>query len=364
MIGSNRTGGRGGETARARRACSVPAWVGVVLALLWPACHAAGQTMLAWKWTSGAERRYVIESTMTQSLEFERGRERVRRTITSTQTFNVTERVTEVRDAYERPEAVVERRYTRVRVRGEDRGPDGVDRFEYDSATRPPARPGRPTSTSAVGGADHPMVAPFASLAGKTVTFVVGHDGRVLECRGADEALEGMFAPLAEESTLNPAVSLFSAAVSNETLARQFEAALRIIPGRAMRPGDSWRVEIGQTLPLVGDLRTRVDCRLASVRGAASRQTATIEQRGEMSLEGGQSGAASLGGLFRIHLGSSDLSGSTEFDVSGGYIVSSRQKMTSEWELYVPDFADLERMGEPVRMLQKLDQDVRMTLER
>jgi hypothetical protein len=60
----------------------------------------------------------------------------------------------------------------------------------------------------------------------------------------------------------------------------------------------------------------------------------------------------------------SDMEGTTDFDAGGGYITSSSQKMVSEWEVYAPDFSDLDRMGESVKTTQRIEQDISMRLER
>lgn len=323
----------------------------------------AQQVVLGWKWIEGDERRYVIESQLTQTIATEgrRGANEQRgRLVKATQIFHVLERVAEVTDG---GVATVTRRFERVQVRGTDDGPDGVDTFDYDSALRtPPGRPGvRPTASD---DKDHPMVAPYAALAGRTITFRIGPEGRVLGCTGADEALEGVFSPLEGDSAFNPAAMLFRAAVSNESMARELESALGLIPNRAVRRGEEWTFAFEQTLPLVGDLRTENVCRLTGVRGRPGAQIASISNKGGMTLEGGPAGIQSLGGLFRVDLGMSELSGTTEFDAAGGHIISQQQRMVSEWEAYAPDFADLDRLGESVKTTHRIEQDVRMSLER
>jgi len=163
---------------------------------------------------------------------------------------------------------------------------------------------------------------------------------------------------------VNPALMLFRAAVTNDSLARQFESSLGLIPNRVVRRGESWDISVQQTLPLVGDLSTDMECRLTSIRGRpGSRHVASIDNNGAMSLQGGPAGVQSLGGLFQVSLGMSEMSGTTDFDVDGGYITTSRQRGVSEWEVYAPDFSDLDRMGEAVKTVQRLEQDVSMRLE-
>lgn len=208
------------------------------------------------------------------------------------------------------------------------------------------------------------MVAPYAALAGKTITFRVDPEGHVLDCTGADEAMEGVFSPPGEDSGMNPIGMLYAAAVTNESLAREFEQGLGLIPNRVVRRGEDWDHSVVQTLPLVGDLRTSMQCRLLGVQGREPRQNATISNKGGMTLEAGPAGMQGLGGLFQVNLGMSDMEGTTEFDVTGGFITSSRQKSVSEWEVYAPDFTDLDRMGEAVKTTHRIEQDVSMRLER
>jgi hypothetical protein len=331
-------------------------------------CAAQQQALLTWKWVEGEERLYIVESTLNQTLETEGEREP--REIDVTHLLHVVERVTRVD---EDGTALVTHTYQRVRVQGVDKGPEGEDRVDWDSALRAgtpapqPSRPGvRPTAPrpTADDDKDHPLVAPYAALAGRTITYEITPDGRVLSARGADESMEGVFDAMSGDGNLNPALMLYKAAVTNESLARQLEQGLRIIPGREVRRGEAWDLSIDQTLPLVGELHTGMECRLTSLRGRPGSEQATITNKGGMTLEGGPAGVQSLGGLFQIMLGTSEMNGTTDFDAEGGYITRSSQHSVSEWELYVPDFSNLERLGEPVKMIQRIEQDVSMRLER
>lgn len=367
------------------RAMGLAAMLLVVLAAM-PA--RAQQVVLAWKWVEGDERRYVIESTMKHTIGREgptdRNDEKPRR-VESTHIFDVVERVPDVDDA---GVATVTRLYQRVRVHGTDSGeegdgPGGIDRFEYDSALRTGAggggggggggrlgnpRPGggRPGGTRPTAEEDelHPWVAPYAALAGKTITFRVDAEGHVLSCTGADEMMENVFDSFGEDGQASPLLALFKAGVNNDMLAAEFESAMNLIPGRVVRRGESWNLGFSQTLPLVGELRTSMECRLTGVRGREPRVSATITNKGGMTLEGGAAGVQGLGGLFQVNLGMSDMDGTTEFDAAGGYITSQRQRSVSEWEIYAPDFSDPNSLGESVKTTHRIEQDVSMRLER
>ena len=132
----------------------------------------------------------------------------------------------------------------------------------------------------------HPWVAPYAALAGKTITFRVDAEGNVLSCTGADEMMENVFGSLGGDGQASPLLALFKAGVNNDMLAAEFESGLGLVPGRIVRRGESWNIGIAQTLPLVGELRTTMECRLTAVRGREPRVSATITNKGGMSLEG------------------------------------------------------------------------------
>ncbi|MCB9840584.1 MAG: hypothetical protein H6809_02895 [Phycisphaeraceae bacterium] len=395
---------------------ALAALVGVLAMAGVASAQTASGVLLEWRWNAGDERRYVVDSTVNQMFRDAEAEESDARRIRVTQTLDIVERVVGVEAG---GVATVTHTYERVRVSGEDRGPDGTETFDYDSALRrgspspgaPATGPGTPAAPSprttrpdprsqrpgniirepvpAPGGAPqtgqpgqpgsarpggsrpgaqddelHPWVLPFAALAGRTITYRITQDGRVLECTGADEGMEAMFRSLEGDGPLNPLTMLFAAAVNNDTLAAQHQSVLQLIPGRVVRPGERWELNLTQTLPLVGDLHTDITCRLASVRGYDERRTATIENRGEMRLGGGDAGAGALGGLFQVLLTSSRMDGTTEFDVQGGFIRSQSQRLVSEWETYTPDFENLDRMGEARKQVHRIEQDMRMRLER
>jgi hypothetical protein len=185
--------------------------------------------------------------------------------------------------------------------------------------------------------ARHPMVAPFIALAGKRIEFTVGPEGAVTDLTGADDALDAMHAallgPLASPG-LSAGLRAFSGAPGRDAaLARQLEQSLRIIPGRAVRRGETWDIPVEHTTPLAGSLKSTTTATLRRVD--ARRGVAEIELEGTLSLSGADDAAQSpgLAALLGITLNESAITGRVTFDIDSRRIDASDLSLTTVWTI-------------------------------
>lgn len=209
--------------------------------------------------------------------------------------------------------AVVERRFDAVAVELDIAG----DRTVYDS------RAGTPPDARS---------APFAAMVGKTVRFAVNDAGEVLWAEGADEVVQQMFDPFAG-TELGPLIRADMGGVNDRRLADQIEGGLRLIPGRIVRPGETWPVAINHAVPLVGDLRSTMQATLS--RPARSRaggtSTITVSGRLEQAAAEGSAGRPALSLASLLKMESSSIEGDLRFDHEQGRIDRQEVRLESTW---------------------------------
>lgn len=109
-------------------------------------------------------------------------------------------------------------------------GPDG--RIEFDSSAPPDVIP--------------PPARMFAATAGHSLTALLGPDGTVREVRGGDELFAMLSATLdlAEGAARDRARESWRQQVGEAALTEDLELALRVLPPRAVRPGQTWTTQV------------------------------------------------------------------------------------------------------------------------
>ena len=183
------------------------------------------------RWSPGEPTRYELTESMRQeitgpnsaSLDWKRN-------------ITYTERVVDETERGIR----IERTFDRVTVAV---ARDGEPPEIYDSV-----RPD-PQATASM------LIAPFIGFHSKSVRLTINDDGTVTDIEGASEVLDAVFSPFEGSQLLGGGVSGARQSTDRDRrIARQIEQALRMIPGRAVRPGERWPVEIDHESPLSGDL--------------------------------------------------------------------------------------------------------------
>ncbi len=209
--------------------------------------------------------------------------------------------------------AVVERRFDAVAVELDMAG----DRTVYDS------RAGTPPDARS---------APFAAMVGKTVRFAVNDAGEVLWAEGAAEVVQQMFDPFAG-TELGPLIRADMGGVNDRRLADQIEGGLRLIPGRTVRPGETWPVAINHAVPLVGDLRSTMQATLSRPARARAGGTLTITVSGrlEQAAAEGSTGRPALSLASLLKMESSSIEGDLRFDHEKGRIDRQEVRLESTW---------------------------------
>lgn len=260
--------------------------LGVATALLMVAASwARGQAAadLSWKFREGQELTYVSRVTTSEKGTGENA-------YTSSWTHEI-EHVDRVRALGEDGSAEVEREYTRVVV---DVKHSRLGDARYDSMT-----PERGSNGEA---RNHPLIRPFAALAGRKVTFRVSSEGDVSEVRGLGEIMEGVFGGL---DAMNPGTDLGAALAgslggtrlfTDEAFERQLEQSMRVMPGRRVRRGETWDVGVEQTMAMVGTMRSTTAYTFDRFSRERGRSLARVTSESEVVLDA-RSGDAGLLGI-------------------------------------------------------------------
>ncbi|MFG0285142.1 MAG: DUF6263 family protein [Phycisphaerales bacterium JB039] len=308
-----------------------------IAATLIVATTACGQVMLRWGWTEGRELVYDTEQRLAQQIDGPSD---------SSTEWTIRYRVRQVVKAVDaQGYATVEQTYQSGRIEAsENNGPKLV----YDS------------SKDAEQDRAHRLIAPFAAFIGKTITFEVGPEGEVRRVTGASRILDDALASVSGDLAAMATIAMYRQALSDEGLRRQLESALRIVPDKPVRRGESWTVTVDQPSP-VGVVRSETEYTLERLgRARDGAQPVSIEARGKLSKPGGEGdGPAGIGAMLEVKLIDSKIDGDIEF-VAGpdaGWIQRSSYSVSSEWELL-----GLLGGGPDAKTTQSMRQSATMTL--
>jgi hypothetical protein len=174
---------------------------------------------------------------------------------------------------------------------------------------------------------EHRLIKPFAAFIGKTIEFDVDAEGKVYAVRGAKEILDEATSAVGEGNPLVKALA-GGAGPSEESIRQELERQLRVIPGKRVRPRESWEVAGSQKMPLVGVLKTSVTHTLKRFGRKGRQAVAEIESAGKI-----EQGDGGMGALGVMKLSESDVEGETEFLVDDGRIETSRYRVKMVFEM-------------------------------
>lgn len=313
----------------------------VVAVTLDPAAAQRGAVDLRHDWTAGDVARYRLTEEMVQQIS-STGDEEMR----WEREIDYTERVVAV-DAS--GATTIERTIDAVRI---DARAGRLGRAIWDSHT-------------GKGDRDSRLVAPHASLVGRTIRFTVTDDGRVTDVSGAEGLWVGALTPVLEElfdggvKTAMPSpvrAGPGPASTGDEPFARQIEQGLRAIPGRAVRPRERWAHSIEHQTP-IGVVTSELTHTFQGVRRTRRGHVARITVSGELSGGPADVPAAQqleqLTGL-AIRLTRSQVTGETLFDYEAGRVVRAEMIVRLAWSIEVGDVLTNRAAGR--ELAQTMDQ--------
>ncbi len=272
----------------------------VPLVLLMVASQAVAQanrtTLLRWKWVEGATSSYRSTHEMTQETKGA-GQDR---TVSWTVAHVVKQKVESVSD---RGVATVVQTYESAVIDVKEQPGEQV---RYDSSRRADASK-----------RDHRLIKPHAAFIGKTITFDVDPEGKVLRLEGASEILAEAFDGVSDSNPLlAPLMEMYKATMNDEAMRASLERQLRVVPDRTVRIGETWNVKSDQKLPGVGTITNDIEYKFRRV----ARTQAMIEAGGTLSQSAGSDPLAAMLG---VKMKQSKVSGDVSFDIDAGQISSS-----------------------------------------
>ncbi|MCB9844541.1 MAG: hypothetical protein H6811_00945 [Phycisphaeraceae bacterium] len=298
----------------------------VTAALLAPG--ALAQSMhVGWKWRADQELVYRSTSEMRQSASGGAGYE-----AHWTHEFVHTDRIARVSSE---GDVTIERTYDSLKMNVEH---SVLGNVRYDST-----KPDRGANAEAK---DHALVRPFAAFVGKVVTIEIDAEGHVKSVRGLREILRDAGSGVSGDF-MEAAMAGF-ATVNEDSFRQQIEQSMRLVPGREVRRGESWDVEIDQPLPAVGTIRTTNTCTMRGATNVRGKRCASIELSSKAELRGG-----GISDALGLTLRDSKGAGEMMFDTELGAIRQWNQRL--DWTFTIQ--SDLLGSAE-----QRLEQDAKMEL--
>jgi hypothetical protein len=268
--------------------------------------------LLAYKWTRGDVQRYRLTQDQRQRTEGLPGA----LPQSSHQEIELRQEIADVS-----PEGVAEVRstYETVRLKVEQAGRVMVD---YDST-----RPADITKTAL------PMVKTVAGLVGQTVSYKVARDGSVSDVKGFDEIMDKALADLAENPRAQPMVKAMKKSFGNESMGRQLETSLRVVPAKEVAPGAKWETTARQPVPMLGVLVARNSYELEGFAPEGAR----IGFTGAFTVTASAEPEASPfpGVRFALTMTDSKSKGAIIFDHERGRVLSSAVEVAMEMDIEI-----------------------------
>lgn len=135
--------------------------------------------------------------------------------------------------------------------------------------------------------ASGPMGNPFAGIAGKEIRILVDENDQVTEFENLDELMKGAGGP-------NP----FSAGfLSKDSLGQMIrQGALQALPGKPVKPGDSWPFSVDMPLPQLGKVAVNGTYTFVRMSERGGAQCAEITTEGKLTMDLSGLGASASGG--------------------------------------------------------------------
>jgi hypothetical protein len=280
--------------------------LGMVVMLSAPAAFAQ-QVLLRWEWVPGQRHTYTMTEELEQDSSAEVAGEKLDQKSVDKRVWSLEQSVEKVT---EEGVATIRRAYLGLQMTHESDG----QTVRYDSD-----RPDAATS-------EHMRIKPFASFVGRTIEFDVDREGRVLAVRGGADLMRGIVDAMSGSPIMGAGLGAGSQIAADEMFRYSIEQSLRIVPGRIVRPGESWDGSAQQPVPVLGSIGVEQRHTFVGTKRHGRRDCAEVRTTGKLTLPDG--GIA--GGLLTLQLGESGLNSTTLLDVEQGTLVHSKADMVTE----------------------------------
>jgi len=249
------------------------------------------QVVLAFKYEAGDE--LVFEQVMSQEVEIQGMQSMGGTEITST----IRWKVLEVAD---NGDATIE--VTTDRVHGTIANPMGV--MSFDSASD--ETPTDPTSRILV------------AQAGISFTLVLTPSGEVVSIGGTEEMRDLVFETI-PEGQRGMVAPMLDEMFTDEAMENMLRQGFQAFPAEPIGPGDSWDRSMSMKLPMIGTMSTAMTMTLDRIERRDGATVAVIGWTGTMELLPDEGG----GFPGTIDLSNAAMSGTSEFDVDRGVVISN-----------------------------------------
>ena len=203
-----------------------------------------------------------------------------------------------------------------------------------------------------------PMLAPNKVLVGKTITITMNDKGEVLSVKGYAEIGKELLKMIEEEGGGQMPMAMikksFESMFTNDFMKKNMNQTITNLPGKDVSEGDSWNEVVAFSIPMMGDITSKIVNTLVSVEG----DTAKVAVKGKMTMEKKPEGGdkadpenpmAAIMKSMKISDGS--LEGTVLFDTDRG--VMTRKTLKTKMVL------EMDMMGQK----QKLPIDQELTFE-
>jgi hypothetical protein len=167
----------------------------------------------------------------------------------------------------------------------------------------------------------------FTDFVGASFTMVISPTGEVQKVEGFTKLADKMFSNLPQEPAAANMMNGFKASLSDDAMRTMFSQTFVALPGRPVKPGDSWNGQFVSKNPMLGALVTSVKATLKSVEASAGDQVATIATALAIKQDPKSATAASNPLGLPTQVGDSSGEGEMFFNVTKGRLQKSTTRV-------------------------------------
>ena len=129
------------------------------------------------------------------------------------------------------------------------------------------------------------MLAPHKVLVGKTITFTMNDRGEVLSVKGYAEIGQELLKMIEKEGggqmPMDMIKKSFASMFTDDFMKKNMNQSLTNFPGKDVSEGDSWDEVVAFSIPMMGDITSKIKNTLESVEG----DTAKVGVKGKLTMD-------------------------------------------------------------------------------